>query len=299
MRSSTSSTSRQRGTRAQPWPWFRPFIVQRLGVLLGHEVTVQSHVGRGSVFSVTVARPHRGKGGGTFRRDHHSAPLPGVVVPPSADILVVEDDPDIRELLDLLLAHEGYRITTASDGVVALELIKAGLRPDLVLSDFTCPNGTDGLTMSRSIRERLGSVIPISIVTGDISEATLRNISEGHCNHFHKPVKARELTVLVSRLLRGSAEQVSVVPKRREPVGEPENATVFVVDDDDAIRESICSLLKEEGLAVECFPDSETFLAAYRPGAMVACLSMPICRVWTASRCSNSCAQVGRPCPRS
>ncbi len=243
-------------------------IVQRLGALLGHEVTVQSRVGKGSVFSVTVARPHRLKGGGTPNGEFSATSLPGVVVPPSAEILVVDDDPDIRELFDLLLTHDGHRITTASDGVVALELIKAGLRPDLVLADFNLPNGTDGLEMSRSIREKLGPALPVIIVTGDISEATLRDISEGHCDHFHKPVKARELTALVSRLLSGRAVQTSIVPKSREPVGEAENATVFVVDDDDTIRGSICSLLKEEGLAVECFPDSESFLAAYRPGTL-------------------------------
>jgi len=242
-------------------------IVQRLGVLLGHEVTVQSHVGKGSVFSVTVARPHPFAGSSISKGEDSSAVPPGAVRPPRADILVVEDDPDIRELFDLLLTQDGHRVTTASDGVIALELIRGGLRPDLVLADFNLPNGTDGLRMSGSIRESLGSTLPIIIVTGDISDATLRDIAAAQCDHFHKPVKARELNALVSRLLTGRLDQAPTMAKSREPRVENRDSTVFVVDDDATVRDAICSLLEEERLRVECFPDSETFLAAYRPGA--------------------------------
>ena len=242
-------------------------IVQRLGVLLEHDVTVQSQVGRGSVFSVAIARPHPAKGDIGPGRDHSAAAAPGIIAPPSADILVVEDDPDIRELLDLLLTHDGYRITTASDGGVALELIKDGLRPDLVLADYNLPNDVDGLAMTGRIREALGPALPVIIVTGDISAKTLREIAAGGCDHFHKPVKAKELAALVARLLTGRPEQSPVITRQRDRDAGDHDATVYVVDDDAMVRDAIRTLLEDEGLTAECFADGEAFLAAYPPGA--------------------------------
>jgi two-component system CheB/CheR fusion protein len=98
----------------------------------------------------------------------------------SSSILVVEDDPSVREMLALLLEGEGYLTTTAEDGKKALELGERGaIRPDLVVADYNLPKGLNGLQVVAGLRETLGHQIPAVILTGDISTSALREIAQG------------------------------------------------------------------------------------------------------------------------
>ena len=93
-------------------------------------------------------------------------------------ILVIEDEPDLRELLEVLLADEGHSVATASDGAMALDLVKRGMiRPDLILADFNLPTGMDGIHVARMLREELHQAVPTIILTGDISTRTLGRIA--------------------------------------------------------------------------------------------------------------------------
>ena len=59
---------------------------------------------------------------------------------PDGDLLIVEDDPDLREVLDLALTAEGYRVATASNGAEALETLKRSEpKPKLILLDLMMP----------------------------------------------------------------------------------------------------------------------------------------------------------------
>ena len=85
-------------------------------------------------------------------------------------ILVVEDDPEVRELLETFLKDEGHRAATARDGIAALDLVARGtIRPDLILADYNLPNGLNGLQLAAKLREKLHRQIPVIILTGDIS----------------------------------------------------------------------------------------------------------------------------------
>ena len=69
-------------------------------------------------------------------------------------ILVVEDDPDLRELLELLLSARAIRSTAVTDGAAALDLVAQGaLRPDLMLADNNLPGGMNGLQVAALLRE--------------------------------------------------------------------------------------------------------------------------------------------------
>ncbi len=84
----------------------------------------------------------------------------------------------MREHLKLFLTEEGYNIATAIDGAAALELLAQGtLRPDLVLADYSLPNGMSGVRASQKLRQELNRNLPFVILTGDISSNALRGIA--------------------------------------------------------------------------------------------------------------------------
>jgi len=183
----------------------------------------------------------------------------------SGAILVVEDDPSVREMLALLLDGEGHRTTTAEDGRQALELAERGaIHPDVVVADYNLPKGLNGLQVVAGLREALDREIPAVILTGDISTDALREIAQGGHLHLNKPVKAKELMDLIQRCF-AEAQPTAQASTRAAGDG-PRPTTIFVVDDDSAVREALRDLLQQDGRAVEISASSEAFLDAYRPG---------------------------------
>ena len=131
-------------------------------------------------------------------------------------ILVVEDDPEVRELLELFLKDEGHRVATAPDGVAALDLVAGGtVRPDLDPRRLQSAERHGRTAVATQLREELHRQIPVIILTGDISTDTLRDIALQDCVQLNKPVKLKELTQAIQRLLPLSRAAVRRV--RRAP----------------------------------------------------------------------------------
>jgi two-component system CheB/CheR fusion protein len=238
--------------------------VQRLGLLLGHRIKVRSAHGRGSVFAVEVQIP---RDVAAARVDPSSPPTqtPTVLTTPTATILVVEDDPEVRELLDLLLRAKGYRVVTVAEGVAANDAVENGqLRPDLILADYNLPNGMNGLQVAARLREACGRSVPVIVLTGDISSATLRAIALQNCTHLHKPMKPAALLAEIERLLTGRATEPEKPPNVTAP--KDPTATIHIVDDDAEIRRALRAVLEAEGWRVADFDSCEAFLAAHTLG---------------------------------
>jgi len=246
------------------------FIVQRLGDLLGHRVRVRSRPGKGSVFAIEVALPPSGVIPGPEEQRRDAIDNGNVdAVRRTGIILVVEDDPEVRGLLELVLGEDGHRTATAPDGIAALDLVTRGpIRPDLIIADYNLPNGLTGLQFIGKVWEKLHREIPVIILTGDISTVTLREITLQNCLQLNKPVKLNELTQVIQRLLPASQAGASLPS---EAGGAKSAPLVFVVDDDGNVREGIRSVLEQGGWTVADYASCEAFLEAYRPGAG-ACL---------------------------
>jgi two-component system, chemotaxis family, CheB/CheR fusion protein len=242
-------------------------IVKRVGDLLNHKVRVRSQLGKGSVFSVEVPRPADTKARTLAGRPKIAAVNADAVSRKGA-ILIVEDDPEVRSLLELVLNEVGHHITIAADGSAALALMAGGaVQPDLLLTDYNLPGGVSGLQLASKLRQSLQRDIPVIILTGDISTETLREIALQKCVQLNKPVKLTELTQVIQRLLSQSQAVESNLVQRAACVNtDPNDPVIFVVDDDAHIRESIRSLLEHDGQTVEDYATCEAFLEAYRPG---------------------------------
>lgn len=236
-------------------------IVQRLADLLGHKIDLRSRLGAGSVFTIEVPRGRAGAEDLPAPSQNEMAASTGS----RGMILIVEDDPAVREMLQLLFDDEGHGTLVAADGHEALELAAQGpTLPDLIIADYNLPKGLSGLEMITRLQEQLQLAIPAIVLTGDISTDSLREIARHGCIHLNKPVRAKELTRLAQRLL-AKPSAAHLQPPRRLEKGRP--AAIFVVDDDRAVREAMRDLLQESGYAVELFADGAAFFAGYRPGS--------------------------------
>jgi two-component system CheB/CheR fusion protein len=241
-------------------------IVQRLGGLLGHTIHVRSHRGKGSVFTVQVTLPSSQSTPRVERKGQSPTDISVTGVHRTGSILVVEDDPEVRQMLVRLLGGDGHRVDAAADGLAALERVARGaIQPDLILADYNLPNGLSGLQLTARTRGKLRRTIPAIILTGDLSTETLRAISAQDCVPLNKPVKVDMLTQVIQRLLTEAQAAAPARVQPRDPTGKAA-PVIFIVDDDAHVRDAIRRVLEDDGQTVEDYAAGETFLAAYHRG---------------------------------
>lgn len=116
-----------------------------------------------------------------------------------ADVLVVEDDTTIRDVVAYQLARAGHRVTSAADGVSALERFRAS-RPDLVILDLMLPR-LAGLDVLRVMRGEAGT--PVIVISARDTEADkVTGLNLGADDYVTKPFSVRELMARVDATLR-------------------------------------------------------------------------------------------------
>ncbi|MBI4231964.1 response regulator [Candidatus Peregrinibacteria bacterium] len=120
----------------------------------------------------------------------------------SAQILVVDDEPDTLEVLSRQLSPENYKVLTATSGKKSLELLKKH-KPDLILMDLMMP-GMDGFETIKIIRDTIKDFIPIIIVTAtrDDTESITRGFSVGADDYIVIPCNKGELLARIRAMLR-------------------------------------------------------------------------------------------------
>ena len=191
--------------------------------------------------------------------------------------MVVEDDPEVRDLLEALLKGEGHRVTTARDGLSALNLLsEGGIRPNVILADYNLPNGMTGLDVIGKIRDNLHHVIPAIVLTGDISTETLREVALHDCVHLNKPVKLLKLAQLIEDMLPASRSRMAAASGDADIILDRKKPTIFIVDDSMLVREGLRDVLEDDGRTVKVFASSEDFLEDHDPLARDASWSTPI-----------------------
>jgi DNA-binding response OmpR family regulator len=137
---------------------------------------------------------------------------PAGTIRPVATVLVVDDEPIVREVVVRYLEREGYATLEADDGGTARALLEDGA-PDLVVLDVMLP-GSDGLELCRWIRSR--SELPVIMLTARGEEADrIVGLELGADDYVTKPFSPRELAARVRTVLRraaprdGGSEQIA------------------------------------------------------------------------------------------
>ncbi len=195
-------------------------IARRLARLMGGDITVESVVGRGSRFSlslprataVTAAEPE-------LVPSPHPEAEPARLVP--ATVLVVEDNEDNLFTLRQVLARLPIDIVTATNGRQAIEHVRRQ-PPDLVLMDVQMP-GMTGLQATGAIRSLPGGAdVPIVALTAQAMKGDRERILAAGCDEYlAKPIQPKALIAVVERLLRRAPADATIAQRAAPPAGQP------------------------------------------------------------------------------
>lgn len=115
-------------------------------------------------------------------------------------IVVIEDDPNIADLVELYLRGEGFRVLQAAGGVRGLELVSRE-RPRLVVLDIGLPEGVDGFEVCRRLRAS-GQVPVLMLTARDAEMDRVLGLELGADDYMTKPFSPRELVARVRAILR-------------------------------------------------------------------------------------------------
>lgn len=123
----------------------------------------------------------------------------------SKRILVVDDEPDLRDILQCNLEAAGYEVDTAASAEEALPLMNGN--PDLLLLDVMM-GGMSGFALAKLLREEQGVKVPIIFLTAkDTEDDLLQGFSVGADDYISKPFSLQEVLARVKAVLRRSAKE--------------------------------------------------------------------------------------------
>ena len=178
-------------------------IVKRIVQLLGLKLEVTSQVGAGSTFSLLLpssgiraaAPPVQSEDAAGSAEPHPSRGQPRV--------MLVEDDPGVRDATRMLLKVEGYRVIAVGSLEEAINSVHGGERFDLLMTDYHLGLNQTGIQVIGALRERLGAPIKAILVTGDTSSAIRGLAPDPQLRILSKPIRAEGLLRLVREFLAG------------------------------------------------------------------------------------------------
>lgn len=204
-------------------------ITQRFCQMMGGSISVASEPNKGTTFTIRlpmqvvqtlpqekVEKKRTGRLGRT-----------GPLAPPSGLVLVVDDDPAVRDLLKRFLEKEGFLVETAADGATGL-LRAQEMQPDVITLDVLMP-GMDGWAVLTSLKADPDTV-EIPVIMLSIVDDQDFGYSLGVADYLTKPVDRERLLATITRYQQGG-----------------QLPSVLVVEDDPGTRNMFVRMLEKEG----------------------------------------------------
>jgi len=244
-------------------------ISKRLVEIMGGEIWVESEPGAGAAFGIRLDLPA-------------APPMPESprTKATRGSAMVVDDQPTNLDIISRHLSRLGFEVTTASDADTCLAAIKAGARPDVVLTDHQMP-GMDGVALARALRAA-GLGAPIVLLTS-LSPSTGAELpADLFASVLRKPIRREQLLDSLLQLTRGALPQgpapaAKPVPPAPAPVAEGA-CTILAAEDNRTNRMVLERMLRNSGfrleLAVNGCEAVEKF-AEIRPEIVLMDISMP------------------------
>lgn len=160
-------------------------IVKRLSKLLELGVEIESEPGVGSQFSLDIPRANKEE------LVMSSPAMDSQVKSSSLQVLVVDDAPIIRQVMQTVLEELGFGVTTCESTAAAVEICKAS-KPSIVLADFRLKAGDSGLRTIEGVRA-IWPDMPAFLISGDTEPARLREAHDAGIELLHKPLASADL----------------------------------------------------------------------------------------------------------
>jgi len=174
-------------------------IVDRLRLLLNHQIDLASTVGRGSRFAILVPMADEC----VTSTEPVDSPHPAAFAVEGKVILVIGDAPIVLEGTGGLLGKWGYSVLTAgSDEAALIRLAERQQRPDLIISDYHLASGKTGIRAIEQINAAFGSSIPAILISGDTAPEPLRDAKDRGYILLHKPVDPMRLRAVMHEFFR-------------------------------------------------------------------------------------------------
>jgi CheY-like chemotaxis protein/anti-sigma regulatory factor (Ser/Thr protein kinase) len=218
--------------------------------MMGGEITVASTPGEGTAFTVRLPAEVR-----DATEPQGATPATGAGT--AGTVLIIDDDPDTRQLLSRMLSKEGFRILEAASGSAGLDLARAE-RPDVITLDVVMP-GLDGWSVLAALKDDPAlAAIPVVMLT--ITDDRNLGFALGASEYLTKPIERARLSAVLARY-------------RRDP-----GAGVLIVEDDADTRAMLRRSLEKEGWRVSEAANGRIGLeqvAADPPALVLLDLMMP------------------------
>jgi len=231
-------------------------ICQKLAVLLGGRILVESTAGVGSTFILEL--PLKTPTSGDFQAKPLPAAKRAAKVDTQRTILIIDDERDVRELVGKHLEEAGYKVALAANGQEGMRLAKE-LNPYAITLDIFMPD-RDGWEVLRSLKADPDTAeIPVVMLSASDDRAT--GMALGASGHLTKPVDKNVLIAEIKKVASGKAVR-----------------QILVVDDDPVARDYAQTVLEQNGYIVALAENGLTALRLLKespPDLMLLDLMMP------------------------
>ncbi len=233
-------------------------ISRKFCQLMGGDITVDSEVNVGTTFTATLPRKMTDAKSNEPTAEVALTSSPSHARRPQFTVLVIDDDPDVRDLMQRNLVKDGFRVEVAADAERGLELARE-LRPSAITLDVMLP-GMDGWEALAALKANPDTAdIPVVMLT--IVDNKNMGFALGAADYFTKPIDWHRLSTALT--------------KHR---GADDSQNALVIEDDAPTRELVCRILETDGWTVTAAPNGQAgldHLEEVIPAIIILDLMMP------------------------